>query len=100
MSPADDEDIICCAILHDGGALSSKMCANPPRCDGRGVSRGTSFPDAKAAEQRVEHLLDPGAAGDAVERARRAPRTEARRVGKECVSTWRSRWSPYHEKQK
>src|SRR3546814_15703350 len=24
-------------------------------------------------------------------------RSEARRVGKECVSTCRSRWSPYHE---
>src|SRR3546814_12124060 len=32
-----------------------------------------------------------------------APRLEAssdaRRVGKECVSTWRSRCSPYHEKK-
>src|SRR3546814_18816930 len=23
-------------------------------------------------------------------------RSEERRVGKECVSTWRSRWAPYH----
>src|SRR3546814_19789530 len=28
--------------------------------------------------------------------ARRAARSEERRVGKECVSTCRSRWSPYH----
>src|SRR3546814_14658416 len=27
-------------------------------------------------------------------------RSEERRVGKECVSTWRTRWSPYHEKKK
>src|SRR3546814_15807846 len=27
-------------------------------------------------------------------------RSEERRVGKECVSTCRSRWSPYHEKTK
>src|SRR3546814_20758803 len=27
-------------------------------------------------------------------------RSEERRVGKECVSTCRSRWSPLHEKQK
>src|SRR3546814_12363469 len=27
-------------------------------------------------------------------------RSEERRVGKECVSTFRSRWSPYHSKQK
>src|SRR3546814_16214490 len=27
-------------------------------------------------------------------------RSEERRVGNECVSTCRSRWSPYHEKKK
>src|SRR3546814_11831855 len=31
---------------------------------------------------------------------RRGTRSEERRVGKECVSTCRSRWSPYHEKKK
>src|SRR3546814_17847972 len=31
---------------------------------------------------------------------RQANRSEERRVGKECVSTCRSRWSPYHEKKK
>src|SRR3546814_16732145 len=30
----------------------------------------------------------------------RGRRSEERRVGKECVSTCRSRWSPYHYKQK
>src|SRR3546814_12491192 len=29
-----------------------------------------------------------------------AERSEERRVGKECVSTCRSRWSPYHEQKK
>src|SRR3546814_11699557 len=28
------------------------------------------------------------------------PRPEERRVGKECVSTGRARWSPYHSKKK
>src|SRR3546814_17410271 len=28
------------------------------------------------------------------------PRSEESRVGKECVSTCRSRWSPYHSKKK
>src|SRR3546814_12071842 len=32
--------------------------------------------------------------------ADRAVRSEERRVGKECVSTCRSRWSPYHYKTK
>src|SRR3546814_17932858 len=38
--------------------------------------------------------LSPMPAADA------AVRSEERRVGKECVSTCRSRWSPYHIKQK
>src|SRR3546814_15337907 len=32
--------------------------------------------------------------------ARLLTRSEERRVGKECVSTCRSRWSPYHYKKK
>src|SRR3546814_17028477 len=31
-----------------------------------------------------------------VPRGRHTPRSEERSVGKECVSTGRSRWSPYH----
>src|SRR3546814_7696520 len=40
----------------------------------------------------------PGVAADggAAAARRRTPRSEERRVGKECVSTCRSRWSPYH----
>src|SRR3546814_2025263 len=37
---------------------------------------------AKVADSRIERLY--------------AGRSEERRVGKECVSTCRSRWSPYH----
>src|SRR3546814_15458360 len=33
-------------------------------------------------------------------RGHRPPRSEERRVGKECVSTCRSRWSPDHENKK
>src|SRR3546814_8777256 len=33
---------------------------------------------------------------DKVDAATLAQRSEERRVGKECVSTCRSRWSPYH----
>src|SRR3546814_4851108 len=46
----------------------------------------------------------PGASGGAPGPAAPAPvrlaRSEERRVGKECVSTCRSRWSPYHSKKK
>src|SRR3546814_16852243 len=36
----------------------------------------------------------------ALEKRRLRARSEERRVGKECVSTCRSRWSPYHHTQK
>src|SRR3546814_6272518 len=39
------------------------------------------------AHQLLELILDRGIV---------AGRSEERRVGKECVSTCRSRWSPYH----
>src|SRR3546814_12492609 len=39
-----------------------------------------------------------GVAGEHV--VDRQDRSEERRVGKECVSTCRSRWSPYHYKKK
>src|SRR3546814_13499478 len=34
--------------------------------------------------------------GEGAQRSRLVIRSEERRVGKECVSTCRSRWSPYH----
>src|SRR3546814_19663825 len=59
--------------------------------------------------ERVDHAGQVGEAavlGEPAEelRGRRIDllrlRSEARRVGKECVGTGRSRWSPYHQKKK
>src|SRR3546814_13208403 len=41
-----------------------------------------------------------GIGPSAAEHTRIAPRSEGSRVGKECVSTCRSRWSLYHSKNK
>src|SRR3546814_11758451 len=54
--------------------------------------------------QRAPRLAEGGGRGDDAEPRQRddqpqeaeAKRSEERRVGKECVSTCRSRWSPYH----
>src|SRR3546814_4136982 len=46
-----------------------------------GLDRG----DRALARSQVQHVARLG-----------HPRSEERRVGKECVSTCRSRWSPYH----
>src|SRR3546814_6883336 len=62
-------------------------------------------PGGEVAPQRAHHRSGEGVrpAADALRPedarhpARREPdRSEERRVGKECVSTCRSRWSPYH----
>src|SRR3546814_11832659 len=44
------------------------------------------------------HHPDPTVAEN-LEQIQRPVRSEERRVGKECVSTSRSRWSPYHKKK-
>src|SRR3546814_1051798 len=51
--------------------------------------RGRGTAGKRDAEQQQEREGGERPQGD-------EPRSEARRVGKECVSTCRSRWSPYH----
>src|SRR3546814_16276546 len=61
------------------------------------LGAGTSIGAAKKRRRQLgaEKAVPPFHAWDAF------VRSEERRVGKECVSTCRSRWSPYHEnKQK
>src|SRR3546814_9827770 len=52
---------------------------------------------ARASRQRGRSSPISTSGASAHRRARRSSkRSEERRVGKECVSTCRSRWSPYH----
>src|SRR3546814_14458953 len=60
---------------------------------------------AVGGEVPVAALLDVRSRGRGFRRRhcrrrRRPGRSEERRVGKECVSTCRSRWSPYNSKKK
>src|SRR3546814_14238788 len=50
------------------------------------------------ADEVVAVLLSGSLSGtfQAAQAAIKAARSEGRRVGKECVSTCKSRWSPYH----
>src|SRR3546814_15099111 len=52
-------------------------------------------------ERGTQNALHSLCLGDAQRMIQiRHPRSDERRVGKECVSTCRSRWSPYHSKKK
>src|SRR3546814_12521467 len=83
-------------ITPDSGYRVASAGRAMKMSDGQGASR-VIRPDRRG----------PGALGDrrenvaALERAWRAvDRAEERRVGKECVSTVRSRWSPNNSKTK
>src|SRR3546814_14972751 len=80
---------------------SSDVCSSDLGSDAapaRGPARG-----APRGKPRVLRVLGLLAAPERELRLRRLalrrPRSEERRVGKECVSTCRSRWSPYHYKK-
>src|SRR3546814_10330154 len=63
----------------------------------RTAADGTADELASVPRKWIEHVVvaDHGNALNS-QIAYAAGRSEARRVGKECVSTCRSRWSPYH----
>src|SRR3546814_1121604 len=65
----------------------------PTAREDRGAVHGGAEPEEPGCHQRdlAEVLFGQGI-GISVRQAR----SEERRVGKECVSTCRSRWSPYH----
>src|SRR3546814_7699676 len=68
---------------------SSDVCSSDLTSDGSTVIAASSWSGRAAgavASQEPAEAAVPVTAG----------RSEERRVGKECVSTCRSRWSPYH----
>src|SRR3546814_15837654 len=94
---------------------SSDVCSSDLLTGQLHQVRGRAVHLARVADQaelripalaRLDHLDERGGRGDVrpFERAGDDPRlgivrSEERRVGKECVSTCRSRWSPYHSKK-
>src|SRR3546814_14489221 len=63
--------------------------------------RSSSCPSPGAGNgSRLRPEDDRRRAAAQVPKQMKGIRSEERRVGKECVSTCRSRWSPYHKKKK
>src|SRR3546814_18868142 len=63
-----------------------------------GIFRAIVLPAAHLASIGATDFLHRGAVG--TQAVGDDHRSEERRVGKECVSQCRSRWSPYHSKNK
>src|SRR3546814_13865041 len=77
---------------------SSDLCRRQARCQrpafrSRLGGRRHGYGRVGACDRAAVHVVEYGVAAART-------RSEERRVGKECVSTCRSRWSPYHYKQK
>src|SRR3546814_1781004 len=78
---------------------SSDVCSSD-LCGGNGKGRGPDRPTSTESGPfrrtgAAAFRLPVGTAGRQ-SRTTDKRRSEERRVGKECVSTCRSRWSPYH----
>src|SRR3546814_3528185 len=85
---------------------SSDVCSSdlfpvaaPQRPRGRCTNPATAIPDVLSPQWFCEQHRRTNPSVRTSPRAR-PERSDERRVGKECVSTCRSRWSPYHYKKK
>src|SRR3546814_11882255 len=75
------------------------IVADGRRFDAAEQHRRVNFDSRIAGSLLTDNALEPVVL-DQVLRQHRGGRSEERRVGKECVRTCRSRWSPDHYKKK
>src|SRR3546814_14961922 len=86
MRISDWSSDVCSSDLEEGGAMQGKAC------HGAETSRRGGRAPRPARRGREAHFRLGFVAPDPL-------RADERRVGKECVSQCRSRWSPYHSKK-
>src|SRR3546814_13768330 len=113
MRISDWSSDVCSSDLLARSPHKALACGQGLPCDfggegGRGAAEfgPVAVADAEiGSNQRLETAAGGSLFDDVAQMRRRAAksvidRSEERRVGKECVSTCRSRWSPYHYKKK
>src|SRR3546814_12910473 len=102
MRMSDWSSDVCSSDLVGGRSLRSDRTRRLYEISGR-MGRTAVGADARGARRRDEILQgdlrhgprERGREGASAQ-GRADLRSEERRVGQECVSTCRSRWSPYH----
>src|SRR3546814_12064010 len=96
------DGLVCYPAPFKAGSIKLHPCVvwNVPS-DRELVKASTAFPLTKAGDALQnpwrQRLRKPATFGNYV---RGLARSEERRVGKECVRTVRSWWSPYHSQKK
>src|SRR3546814_12435649 len=94
-------------FVRNGANLSEADKAHLKDINGQMAKLGTQFSENLLAEvnasavvvddkAELDGLTDEQITSAAAKAKERGLRSEERRVGKECVRTCRSRWSPYH----
>src|SRR3546814_20268995 len=69
-------------------------------CERDSLGKGRRSRPARIVELDLLEDAQDGIAGNDMKMHIGIDRSEERRVGKECVSTCRFRWTPYHSKKK
>src|SRR3546814_13275243 len=96
MRISDWSSDVCSSDLDMGGGFGNKAHFFKEEALVAIIAMQTPHPVVWSAD-RVENLTS---SLHSREQIHDVERSEERRVGKECVSTCRSRWSPYHKKKK
>src|SRR3546814_15636617 len=82
-----------CLLVADGTARTASLTENVQREAMHPADQFEAFAALVAEGRPIEDIAADFSVTPLVVQRRRS---EERRVGKECVSTCRSRWSPYH----
>src|SRR3546814_12502535 len=80
--------------------MANSCCATSSAMTSNAASISTCVGSCHEPDDRAADRRSVAGCGCHVDSAGGGQRSEERRVGKECVSTCRSRWSPYHETYK
>src|SRR3546814_3993825 len=91
MRISDWSSDVCSSDLHAGHVLGA---IHPDRARLRGLHAGATCQRHAAGHRQPSQQLPQNRSNSSVHEA--PLRSEERRVGKECVSTCRYWWSPYH----
>src|SRR3546814_11847197 len=100
MRISDWSSDVCSSDLEAGNGAHDRCQISNVRASERRGGEGGSNARARAAPCAAPYADRCGQNTHRHAHRLRASRSEERRVGKECVSTCRSRWSPYHYKKK
>src|SRR3546814_2877178 len=97
MRISDWSSDVCSSDLAGDLVAQLEVVGQPLRVQGAGLDRGAHRAAGLAVVAAVAEFALSGQRLDVGETALgQVLRSDERRVGKECVSTVRSRWSPFH----